>query len=131
MKNKNFWNSLNTFKPGTPEQVEVERKLLPRLRVMGYLLVGISVLTFTYAIVAPKEEELYYLHQEEKNAFFQENELSSGLSLATDDTPFELNPSEVLNFFVVSATFAGVGGLLLFTCWNRRKLIFLKNNKRK
>ncbi len=129
MNNKTFWNKLNTLKPKTAEQLEVERKLLPRLRLMGYLLIGISVLTCSYAIIAPKEEQIYYAHKEQKNAFFQQNELSSGLSLETDDTPFELNPSEVLNFFVVSATFAGIGGLLLFTVWNRRKQLPIKKDK--
>lgn len=119
MKNKNF---LSKFKPKIPIHLEVEIKLLPRLRFMGYLLLTISLITFTFAMLAPQEEAIHAtLPATDHSAFAQEGELSSGISLFTEDTPFELNPTEILNFYVVSIIFAGVGGLLLLTTWRRRK----------
>lgn len=118
MKPKKFSHEPDPTNPKPLPKIEVERKLLPRLKLMGYLLLMISTTTLCFAIFAPKEE---LIHARASTSSFQNPELASGISLITDDTPFELNPTEVFNFYIVSAIFAAVGASLLFLTWKKKK----------
>jgi len=70
---------------------EQERKLLPRLKFMGYVLSVLSVATLAFAIVADLLE--------------LENEATLA-SLMNEEELFELSPLEVLNFYAVFLIFA-------------------------
>jgi len=85
---------------------QIERHLLPRLRLMGFILISFSLLAFGYAIFkspyppSPPELEL-------------DIEQSS---LSVSDSPNQL----LLNLYAVSAIFAAVG-LTCITIASKRK----------
>lgn len=84
---------------------------------MGYILFTISIIAIAFAIFSPKEREEYTAINEMQ---------SSGIALFTDDTPLELDPREVLNFYTVGLIFALGGALLLFFTWKKAKTIKIK-----
>jgi len=107
MKNKTFLNKLKAS-----VQIDIEKQLLPRLKVMSYLLFGFAIATFLFALLAPKEAS-------DSPDIMQEE--TAGVALFNDDTPFELDPREVLNFYSVAAIFACTGASLLLIHWKKAK----------
>jgi hypothetical protein len=116
MKNKSLLNKIEDLKPRIPKQIHVERNLLPRLKLMGYILSGLAVCSLTFAILAPKEPSITQEEFSSRDA--------AGMSLNTDEDFLELNPTEVLNFYMVSFLFASVGAACFLITWKKRKLLF-------
>lgn len=77
----------------------IEHLLIPRLKVMGFILVTFSLIAFTCALI-PQEEEL-------------EQEILTELS---EEPP-------LLNMFLVSGTLAMVGTACVFIAWRKRNAI--------
>ena len=89
---------LSKFK--TPSPLETERKLLPRLKFMGYVLYGWCVWAVGFAVIDVGEAASYEnLSVSHKSELFGEEE---------EELP-EFRPKDVLNFYVVGAIFAVVG----------------------
>ena len=115
MKNKSFLNKLEELKPQIPVHLEVERKLLPRLKFMGYVMFVLSLISFGFALTV-KEEALILPQETPKN-----QELETVATLLIDDTELELAAIEVLNFYAVSFVFAAIGGSCFLIAWKKRK----------
>lgn len=112
MMNKNL-----STKEKISQTHELEKKLLPRLKAMSYIFYVCSAISLSYAIFGPREA------QEDHPVLFsnESTELYSGLPALTDETPFELDPKEVLNFYVISLLFTIGGSLILFIAWKKQK----------
>ena len=86
----------------------IEKKLIPRLRVMGFILFAFSLCSLSYAYFSMSYDSPFdddgFLSVTEETAF-------SGFSFEDDPAspPFELTPGERLNFYIVAAIFAAVG----------------------
>lgn len=121
MKNKNFLNKINDLKPKAPVPIEVERKLLPRLKFMGYVLFVLCLISFLYAIIAKEETET----AKEKEGFVdpEQTEAVSGFEILLEDE-LEFSPNEVLNFYLVSFIFAFVGAACFLIVWKKKKTLF-------
>ncbi|MBS0603599.1 MAG: hypothetical protein JSS60_01025 [Verrucomicrobia bacterium] len=120
MKNKSFLSKFEELKPKVPLQLDVERKLLPRLKFMGYVMYILSIATLTFAITAPKEPGIGPELEKEDFA----NLSTSGVALMNDEDQLELNPMEVLNFYVVAVVFAAVGASCFLIGWKKKKTLF-------
>jgi hypothetical protein len=87
----------------SPEKLEIERKLLPRLRLMGYIFFVLALSAFIFILTF--EEELPSA----------ESQLETTASLLIEEEALlESNPTEVFNFYLVSLLFASLGSLCLF-----------------
>ncbi len=117
MKNKNSLSEAQQAELKA-ERLDSEKKLLPRLKFMGYVMQILAVASVTFAIVAPEESELET--QLEMERFSAKNK-AAGLSLENDDDLLELTPAEVLNYYLIGAIFAVVGSSCFFICWKKKK----------
>lgn len=118
------WRHLRKKKEITPEQLHIERILLPRLRIMSYLLFLFCALSLSF--VAVMTQETNFLIEVSK-----ENGPSSAISLEqafppslfSNDVPdeIELDPMEVLNFYLISCIFAAMGFACLFFAAKKQK----------
>lgn len=117
MKNK---NSLSESEQAETKaaRIDSEKKLLPRLKFMGYVMTILCFATLTFAIVAPAQSESEAELMLETYAAKQN---SAGLTLENDEELLELTPAEVLNYYVITVVFALVGGACFFICWRKRK----------
>ena len=52
---KSLLNKLDEIKSIVPVHLEVEKKLLPRLKFMGFVMYGLCLAAFTYALTAEEE----------------------------------------------------------------------------
>ena len=111
MKNKSFLNKLESLKKQSPTQLEVERKLLPRLSFMGYVMLVCGLGSLTFAITVPQEITIgpELLQQE--------------ILALTDEDPLELSPTEVLNFYAISSMFALAGASCFLISWRKKKTL--------
>lgn len=82
---------------------KMEKTLWERLKYLGYVLLGFSVLFFAYALLSTP-----YHEQTDPVTIQQEQTLSS----FEDDE--ELLVEETLNFFIISIIFAFMGSICLF-----------------
>jgi hypothetical protein len=112
MKNKSFLSKLEELKPEVPIHLEVERKLIPRLKFMGYVMYFFCLLSFVFALTIKEEEEL----------LISELETNSEIpAILTDESELELAATEVLNFYFVSLVFALVGTACFLIAWKKGK----------
>jgi hypothetical protein len=118
MKNKTSLNNMQEFKPDNSAKLEIEKKLLPRLQFMGYVMFTCCAASIAYAIFAPREPEIDFKEQNYMTVH------AAGLQLAGDEDPLELSPTEVLNFYVVGLIFASVGASCLLAAWKKKKHLF-------
>jgi hypothetical protein len=118
MKNKSFESEMP--KPKEPTHLDTEKKLLPRLKFIGYITYLWCGATLALAMLAPKDIAIK-LDYPEQNAF-----TSSGLQLESTEELEEFNAFEVLNFYVVSVIFAVVGTACFMIAWRKKKLLFEK-----
>lgn len=85
---------------------------------MGYVMFIMCLASVTFAIVAPEqplsEAELTLDH-------FANKTHAAGMSLENDDDLLELTPAEVLNYYLIGAVFAIVGGACFFISWKKEK----------
>jgi hypothetical protein len=123
MKNK---NSLSESEQAESKaaRIDSEKKLLPRLKFMGYVMSILCAATVTFAIVAPEQPESEAQMMLDPYA---NKPHAAGISLENEDELLELTPAEVLNYYVISAVFALVGGACFFICWRKEKHFFLKS----
>lgn len=102
MKNK---DSLNKG----PNPIQVERQLLPRLKFMGYVMYVLCLSSIVFEVFFPQETSQI------------ENTIELEAMSLLDE---ELNPKEVLNFYLVGAVFASVGCACMFIARKKRKILF-------
>ena len=129
MKNKNSLseNGLSEAVPERllhPNKIEVEKKLLPRLKFMGYIFSFLAVVTLIFAMVVKEESPPLSQFTQIGFPVLEEIEAASGLSLLVEEGELELNALEVLNFYMVSFLFAAVGTSCFLITWKKRKKLF-------
>ena len=112
MKNKSFSSKEATH-------LEAERKLLPRLIFMGYILTGLFVITLGFAIATQNSAAV------ENTLATEETTAPNALIMALiqDENLREPSPTEILNFYVVSAIFALVGATCFLVGWKKKKIL--------
>jgi hypothetical protein len=123
MKNKSFLNKFEELKPKVPIHLDVEKKLVPRLKFMGYVMYVLSLIAFAFAFTIKEEGEIIQPLQE---GFTEPEEIEAltGIYLMSDDDELELGPTEVLNFYLVSSIFAVVGTSCFLIVWKKKKTLF-------
>ena len=117
MKIKSFWN--REAKPLTPDQINIERKLLPRLKLMGYLFFALSIASLLFVIFM----------NEASSPLVDEVLDISYVNPAIGDEgadSLELSPLEVLNFYVVSLIFASLGAVCFYFAKIKKRELFLE-----
>jgi hypothetical protein len=119
MKNKSFSNECEAQQPKASIQLDVERKLLPRLKFIGYITYMWCAAAFALAILAPKNTAI-------DTDYSNQNFAVSGLDLEDAEELEEFNAFEVLNFYAVSAIFAVVGTACFMIAWRKQKVLFEK-----
>lgn len=88
-----------------PPSKEVERQLIPRLRVLGLALMGFGLLSFLYALVS---SPYVPLPREEGMDSPEESESASGIYLA--EAPFfSLTEGDRTRFYGAALTFSIIG----------------------
>lgn len=90
---------------------KIEKQLIPRLKVMGYILLIFAVITISYR---------FTLHTPPQPEFelFNDEEAAAGFSFIEDDEA-ELLPSNPNTYYIFSSLFTLVGLLCITTA--RRK----------
>jgi hypothetical protein len=123
MKNKSFLSKFEELKPKDSLSLDVERKLLPRLKFMGYLMYGLALVAFLFAIIVHEETEITPPPPE---GFTEPERIEavSGHYLVSEEDELELTPTEVLNFYVVSVIFVVVGISCFLIAWKKKKTLF-------
>ena len=112
MKNKSFLNKCSELDPKVAAFVEAEKKLLPRLKIMGYVLLVVSVAALVFAIIAPEDPEI-------GPELILES--AGGIIMGNDEDLLELSSREVLNYYVISGIFAAVGASCFLIVRQKRK----------
>jgi hypothetical protein len=123
MKNKSFLSNFDELKPKTPLHLDVERKLLPRLKFMGYVMCVLCIASLIFAILAQSDPV-------DQSAMVQGRILNVdgvALSLENPEDLLEFNPCEVLNFYFVGFIFALVGSICFLTAWKKKRVLFHKS----
>lgn len=118
MKNKTSLSNMQDLKPSASAKLEIEKKLLPRLKFMGYVMFACCTASIAYAIFAPREPEMGFDAQDFPTVH------AAGLQLGGDEDPLELSPTEILNFYIVGLIFASVGASCFLTAWKKKKHLF-------
>jgi hypothetical protein len=120
MTQKNPSNDPDQVKQDAPPSPQyIEKSLLPRLKFMGYLMSTFCAATLLFALLSPGNPG-----QEPEAALEGHPPLkTSGPALMTDEDPLDLNPTEVLNFYVVSLTFFLVGASCFLIVWKKKKTL--------
>jgi hypothetical protein len=122
MKNKSFLSKFEALTPKIPVHLEVERKLLPRLKFMGYVMFIWCVASLIFAIAMPPGEG--------ESMILEESIIEADAVGFAQDVDKELPvfaSTEVLNFYVVSAIFALVGGACFLVAWKKKKKLLHKH----
>lgn len=119
---KNSLNDAGEVNSRRPEEIQIEKQLLPRLRFMGLLLFFFSGCALCYSIffAAEIDQELALELANDEFTSPQEMQYASGLSII-DNTPFTLFQVERFNAYIVTISFAVVGAACLLTAWNKQK----------
>ena len=126
MKNK---NSLSESEQAESKaaRIDSEKKLLPRLKFMGYVMSILCAATVTLAIVAPEQPESEAQIMLDPYA---NKPHAAGISLENEDELLELTPAEVLNYYVISAVFALRRRSLFFHLLEKKRSIFFSKKLR-
>jgi hypothetical protein len=124
MKNKSFLSKFEELKPKIPIHLDVERKLLPRLKFMGYVTYILCLVSFAFAMTIQEEAESIAASPQEEFAELEDMEVVSGIGLLSEDGELELAPTEVLNFYLVASIFAVVGTACFLIAWKKKKKLF-------
>ena len=119
MKNKSFLNKLDELKSAVPAHLEVEKKLLPRLKFMGYLMYVLCVIALVYAMTVREDTP----SPQEGLIDPQETEAASPLEMLLEEGELDFSPTEVLNFYLVGLIFASVGSTCFLIAWKKRKTL--------
>jgi hypothetical protein len=122
MKNKSFLSKLEELKPQVPIHLEVERKLIPRLKFMGYTMFTLCLAAFVFALIVPEEAAI--TTEAIPEDISTNLEIEEATAPLTDDSELELTPTEVLNFYAVSFVFALVGVACFLIAAKKRKTLF-------
>jgi hypothetical protein len=122
MKNKSFLSKLEELKPQVPIHREVERKLIPRLKFMGYVMFSLFLVSFVFALTV--KEEMIITPEATREESSNGEELEAASPFLTDDSELELAATEVLNFYAVSFVFAAIGSACFLIAWKKRKTLF-------
>ena len=95
MKIKSFWN--REPKTLSPSQLAIERQLIPRLKLMGFIFLFLSLASLGFILFSNKatQQILSSLKEEIEQIAFGEADLLDGQDLQEE---LELEPMEVLNF---------------------------------
>ncbi|MBI2809629.1 MAG: hypothetical protein HYX67_02195 [Candidatus Melainabacteria bacterium] len=119
---KSFSEKLEDLKPKPRDLNAIERKLLPRVKFMAYVMYSLCIASVLFAIFVPKTTEPEVETQIEESGFPGSVALDAIAEFFTEDE--ELTPTEVLNFYVVGFTFAlvGVGCSVLYR--KKKKTLF-------
>jgi len=124
MKNKSFLSKFEELKPKVPIHLDIEKKLLPRLKIMGYLMLTFCLAAFVFALTVKEETEVIGPLPQEGFTDPEQTEAVSEIELSSEEGQLELNPTEVLNFYLVSFIFAVVGTSCFLIAWKKRKKLF-------
>ncbi len=100
------------MKKTSSDKVEVEKKLLPRLRFTALILIAFSLFTFTYALVADPYLEA---PAEEKTPIKEESLV--GLETEPD---FMITKGQRLNLFLVAGVFGTIGLCCMIFFWKKK-----------
>lgn len=119
MKNKSFLSKFRELSPKSPANLDVERKLLPRLKFMGYVMCFFALASLAFAIAAP-EESIISAEMERDVPSLE----TAGLNLENEEGVLELSPTDVLNFYAISLVFAAVAASCFLSAKQKRKLLF-------
>ena len=124
MKNKSLSSKLEELKPKLPAQLDVEKKLLPRLKFMGYVMWTCCLAAFIFALTIKEETEIIGPPSQEGVIEPDQTEAVSRIELISEDGELELNPTEVLNFYLVAFIFAVMGTTCFLIAWKKKKKLF-------
>lgn len=92
-------------------------QLLPRLKLMGCLLLILGISLFSYGYFS-KEIASDYDLEETPLALFS----AAGFEEGSDENPpFELNRKEKIQSYIISLIFVGIGSLCLFLVRFKKK----------
>jgi len=125
-KIKNFLNkakhlNVKDLAPKIAINHAIEKQLIPRLKVMGFILFAFSVCSCFYAYFSANYSSPY-----DTDGFTspEEMKMASGLSFGDDpeSPPFELTAAEKFNFYFVAFVFASVGvGCILLSIKKKKE----------
>lgn len=117
---KNLLNKLEEIKSIVPVHLEVEKKLLPRLKFMGFVMYALCLAAFTYALTAKEEIESV----PPKEGLIDPETTEAAAAFLLEEGELDLSPTEVLNFYLVALIFATVGTTCFIIFWKKRKKLF-------
>jgi hypothetical protein len=100
----------------TPSNHEVEKQLLPRLRLVGTLLIIFSLYAVFYAIFASP----YLQYEEDFLDTPQEMQISAGPSSTNDTDAFMVTERQRLNLYMISSIFLVIGSSCLLYAWKKK-----------
>jgi len=90
----------------------INKALLLRLKILGFILLAFAFLFFSYALKTPPVEEPIY-------SFSKTEELGAGFPDVVD---FEEDSAEnTLNFYAISGVFLTLGAACFLTSWRQSK----------
>lgn len=124
MKNKSLLSKFEELKPKVPFHLEVEKKLLPRLKFMGYVMLTLCLAAFTFALIIKDETEVMGPPSQEGFTQPGQMEAVARIELLSEDDELELNPTEVLNFYLVAVIFGAIGASCFLIVWKKKKKLF-------
>lgn len=118
-KNSRIQSKLDELKKKAPPPADVEKKLIPRLKLMGYIMYGLGVASALFAMISVEEKEPIA-----KGPISPEQiEAVSGFELLMESEERELTPKEVLNFYLVGGIFVAVGAGCFLIAWKKKKVL--------
>ncbi len=99
------------------QKLKLELSLIPRLRLMGMIMLLFSIISLSYAFLyqsAPQDDGIVTV---------EEITGSSGLTVVSTESSDDANfsPHDYMNFFAVSLLFTGIGIACLLTAWKKNK----------
>jgi hypothetical protein len=118
---KSFSEKLEELKPKPRDLNAIERKLLPRLKFMAYVMYSLCIASVLFAIFAPKVNEPEIAVVEESG--FTGSVALDAIADFFNQEELELNPTEVLNFYLVGLTFASIGAACSYIYRRKKKVL--------
>ncbi|MBI2743704.1 MAG: hypothetical protein HYX48_07290 [Chlamydiales bacterium] len=99
------------------DKLEIEKALLPRLRMMGFILIFLCLFTLTYALLS----EPYLPAVVEQNIERTVEEAGIGLPDLEEQPDFLVTKGQRLNLFLVSSVFGLIGIACFFYFWKKKE----------
>lgn len=121
MKNKSFSSKLEELKQAAPSQLDVERKLIPRLKLMGYVMFAFCAASMLFAFIV--KDDTVITRESLQETGLNADEMEAVTTPLSDDSELELAATEVLNFYAVSFVFAVVGASCFVIAWKKSKTL--------